>query len=65
MSRRRRRAEGREARRREIPAGSTNALKANPNRLAFFAYYRVFMRVLADYGESHFCQRPARTSGYW
>ncbi len=28
-----------------IPASSTNTLKANPNRLAFFAYYRVFARV--------------------
>ncbi len=28
-----------------IDASSTNTLKANPNRLAFFAYYRVFARV--------------------
>ena len=26
---------------------TTNTLKANPNRLAFFAYYRVFTRVPA------------------
>ena len=30
-----------------IDASSTNTLKANPNRLAFFAYYRVFTQVPA------------------
>jgi hypothetical protein len=38
--------------------------KACPQGWAFFAYYRVFMGILADYGESQFCQRPAQTSGY-
>ena len=42
---------------------TTNTLKANPNRLAFFlpatACLRGFLRVLADCGESYFCQQPA------
>jgi hypothetical protein len=38
---------------------TTNTLKANPNRLAFFVCYRVFTRVLADYGESDFWRQPA------
>ena len=28
---------------------TTNTLKANPNRLAFFSYYSLFVRVTADF----------------
>ena len=34
---------------------TTKPLKANPNRLAFFAYFRVFARVLVGSEERHFC----------